>query len=250
MQWLQQHGVDQETLGALRRTVSPPTQVQAPREPWKDLQSAHAKVKTIDKQLDAIDDKINDINRELASAQDARDDLVAKRDEIIATIDTLTPKSELSSYVSSLEKIIKSIQSKLSAGLPEAGSDSQTSLYNTVFKGSTTPPISIPGDSVHDRDMDDVRSVCSEQQQNESKPQTNDLSPVTEPAAATATAGSPDPTEFLVDTQGFGFNPVPRKGNALSAPYTKPSRVGDRGADLFSQTLPCALAPGSALGKA
>ena len=230
-------------LGTLKRTIEVPHPVQAPREPWKDLQSAHAKLKRLDHSLDVIESKIAKINQDLTAAQDAREDMLASRDELTALIDSYSPKSDQSKYVNTLENIIKSIQAKLSAGMPAAGSDSQSQLYDTVFKGITTPPRSEKGDGEHD----ETQSISSEPM-HESHPLVS--GPDAELDAAQAAPASPDPSSLVVDKDGFGFNPVPRKASSLSAHYARPARSCSQGASLFSPTLPCALAPGSACGKA
>ena len=229
LNWLrEQNGVDPTVFALLERAAAASVPPSPPKEPWKDLQSSHAKLKALESQISKADDRINKLADDLQDAQELKASLIDKKKEVSSHIESIMPGSlsgktnahhagyeDQSRYY---EKIIRSLQSKLSAGLPAAGSKDQTELYDTLFHGKL-PDDDLPDDiSINSSKVNDSEHHAG----SEPPAATSDVPAApADVAPATPAAAAADPSSLVVDKDGFGFNPAPKRVSRLGTPYTR-----------------------------
>ena len=234
--WLKEKGESSvaETIQRVQAHDKADQPAPAPKDPVRDLQSTRDKLKSVQYQLDTINNHINNIQADLEAALDTRNALSEKQDDLQKHIESIMPGASNNNdsihKAASYEHIIRAIQSKLATGVPEAGSDDSKELFDIVYHG-IVKEVAAPAPSATVPPADKSTS----QNENGTSPEAKDDS------------------SFVVDENGFGFNPVPRKASHLSAPYMRRPRAASadaaRGAALFA-SKPCAMAKAEEAGKA
>ena len=223
--WLQEcDDIDPAVINLLKRATEAKPEPKVPIEPWKDLQSSHAKLKSISDQIGKADSRIARLEEDLHYAQELRQSLDEKEKGLRLHIESIMPGSfgtqndhvHAGKQAIFYEQLIRAVQASLSAGLPQAGSPAQTDVYDMVFHGKL-PAASVPADQAPAPTSLTSETIHSDEAAAPPSPG----AAMSEAASVGAASGVADDSSLVVDKDGFGFNPAPKRAARLAQPYAR-----------------------------